>query len=203
MSHDLLSRLKHETAACHTRLENALDMMRGNLQRDEYIALLERFYGYVAPWEQAMSAVMPASLSSFFDERRKAHLLASDLDVLTGERRPAGSVPHADALYDLPQLNNIGAIFGSMYVMEGSTLGGRFIAPHVAQMLSLEQGQGNAYFEGYGARTGSMWNAFRDIAAASVPESLYDDAVRAAIDTFETMQAWLCPELQDSPEASA
>ena len=100
-------------------------------------------------------------------------------------------------------MNNIGAIFGSMYVMEGSTLGGRFIAPHVAQMLSLGQGQGNAYFEGYGARTGSMWNAFRDTAAASVPESLYDDAVRAAIDTFETMQAWLCPELQDSPEPSA
>jgi len=46
---ELLSRLKNETAACHARLENALDLMRDDLRRDEYITLLERFYGYVTP----------------------------------------------------------------------------------------------------------------------------------------------------------
>jgi heme oxygenase (biliverdin-IX-beta and delta-forming) len=203
MPHELLSRLKHETAACHTRLENALDMMRDDLQRDEYIALLERFFGYVSPWEDAVAARMPASLQSFFDERRKAHLLAADLDALTGERRPPGTVPHADALDDLPPMNNLGAAFGSMYVMEGSTLGGRFIAPHVAQVLKLEAGEGNTYFNGYGARTGSMWNAFRETADASVPESEYDDAVAAAIATFETLHAWLCPGSPDVQDIKA
>ncbi|SAL79792.1 Heme oxygenase [Caballeronia peredens] len=191
---DLLSRLKHETAACHARLENALDLMRDDLQRDEYIALLERFYGYVAPWEDATSACMPASLAAFFDERRKAPLLAADLAALLGERRPVASVPQADAGYDLPRMHNVGSAFGSMYVMEGSTLGGRFIAPHVAQQLDLVPGVGNAYFDGYGARTGSMWKAFRETAAAVVPELQYDDAVKAAIATFESLQSWLCPE---------
>lgn len=194
MQSDLLSRLKNETAASHTRLENALDLMRDDLQRDEYIALLERFYGYVAPWEDAAAECLPATLAVFFDQRRKAPLLAADLAALTGERRPVGSVPQADTRYDLPRLHNLGDAFGSMYVMEGSTLGGRFIAPHVAQRLDLAQGLGNAYFEGYGARTGSMWNAFRETAAASVPEAQHDDAVKAAIATFESLQSWLCPE---------
>lgn len=195
MHHDLLSFFKDETAACHTRFENTLDLMRSDLQRDEYIAMLERFYGYVAPWEDAVAACMPATLASFFDERRKARLLAADLDVLIGERRPGGSVPRADALYDLPLLHNFGAAFGSMCVMESSTLGGRFIAPHVAQMLGLVPGQGNAYFDGYGARTGSMWNAFPATAAANVPElQQYDDVVSTAIATFESLHAWLCPE---------
>jgi heme oxygenase len=203
MQPDLLSRLKNETAACHTRLENALDLMREDLQRDEYIALLERFYGYVAPWEDAAAGCMPAALATFFDERRKAPLLAADLAALTGERRPVGSVPQADMRYDLPRMHNLGDAFGSMYVMEGSTLGGRFIAPHVAVRLDLAPGLGNAYFDGYGVRTGSMWNAFRETAAASVPASQHDDAVKAAMATFESLQAWLCPEAADLEAAPA
>jgi heme oxygenase (biliverdin-IX-beta and delta-forming) len=199
MQHDLLSRLKHETSASHTRLENALDLMRNDLQRSDYIALLERFHGYVAPWEDALGRSMPASLNGFVDARRKAHLLVADLAALTGERSVGACMPPED----LPRLPNLGAAFGSMYVMEGSTLGGRYIAPHVANLLGLAPGEGNAYFDGYGARTGSMWNAFRATAQEQVPESQYDDAVVAAIATFDSMQAWLCPALTESPGAGA
>ncbi|MDR5811863.1 biliverdin-producing heme oxygenase [Caballeronia sp. LZ019] len=199
MRHDLLSRLKNETTACHTRLENSLDLMRDDLQRDEYIALLQRFHGYVAPWEDAIGARLPASLRAFFDERRKTPLLAADIAALTGQ--PA-TPELADASAALPPVNNIGAAFGSMYVMEGSTLGGRFIAPHVARLLQLEPGVGNRYFDGYGARTGSMWNAFRETAAATVPEAQYDAAVSAAIATFESLQSWLCVEPLEAPASS-
>ena len=54
-----------------------------------------------------------------------------------------------------------------------------------------------------------MWNAFRETAAASVPEIQYDDAVKAAIDTFDSLHAWLCPEaaglepLQPAPGAAS
>jgi len=194
MQHDLLSRLKNETAACHTRLENSLDLMRDDLQRDEYVALLQRFYGYVAPWEDAIGAHMPAALHAFFDERRKTPLLAADLAALTGERVAHDALLLADASNDLPRVDGIGAAFGSMYVMEGSTLGGRFIAPHVARLLQLQPGIGNRYFDGYGARTGSMWNAFRETAVSTVPEAQYDAAVSAAIATFESLQSWLCGE---------
>ncbi|VXC06262.1 Heme oxygenase [Burkholderia sp. 8Y] len=201
MRHDLLSRLKQETAACHSRLEHALDLMRDGLLRDEYIALLERFYGYVAPWEDAVGACLHASLHPFFDERRKAPLLAADLAALCGDSTAVDSIMFADAS-SLPLIDDLGSAFGSLYVMEGSTLGGRFIAPHVAKQLGLAPGAGNAYFDGYGPRTGSMWNAFRETAAAIVPETQYDAAVRAAVETFDTLHDWLCVESLDAPAIS-
>jgi heme oxygenase len=78
-----------------------------------------------------------------------------------------------------------------MYVMEGSTLGGRFIAPHVAKLFHLQNGRGNAYFDGYGPRTGSMWNAFRVTASAAVPHEQVDVAIDAAIATFDSLYDWL------------
>jgi heme oxygenase len=188
MQHDLLKRLKTETARCHERLEQALDLMRASWSLDEYIALLEGFYGYVAPWEDAVAQDLPGHLQGFFHARRKAALLASDLALLTGDARRVESLPMTQ---QLPVLDTLGRVFGSMYVMEGSTLGGRFIAPHVATLFNLETGHGNAYFEAYGSGTGSMWNAFRETAIATVPPAQYEIAVAAAIATFDGLHAWL------------
>ncbi len=195
----LLSRLKHETAASHTRLENAFDLMRDDLQRNEYIALLKRFLGYVAPWENVVGASMPASLAAFFDARRKAPMLAADIALLAGHCAAIDVTPPDD----LPALPNIGTAFGSMYVMEGSTLGGRFIAPHVARLLDLAPSEDNRHFDGYGAHTGSMWNAFREtVARHGARSAQYDDAVRAAVATFESLEAWLCREPLDAEAAT-
>src|SRR5471032_365826 len=188
MQYDLLSRLKIETAECHTRLENALDLMRLEWPREDYVAMLEGFYGYVAPWEDAAATFMPARLRDFFEGRRKASLLALDLALLTGDKDRANRVTKIERL---PAMNSIGRVFGSMYVMEGSTLGGRFIAPHVATLFGLQSGSGNAYFEGYGLRTGSMWKAFRETASANVPPEQHDEAVDAAIATFDGLHGWL------------
>jgi heme oxygenase len=199
MQYDLLIRLKTETAACHARLENALDLMRGSWLRDDYIALLEGFYGYVAPWEDEAAACMPAHLRPFFDGRRKAALLASDIAFLTGDAPRLASLPAAQ---NLPALDTVAQLLGSMYVMEGSTLGGRFIASHVAKVFGFETGFGNAYFDGYGEHTGSMWNAFRDLASATVPPGQHDAAVAAAIETFDGLHAWL-PDARAQAGAAA
>lgn len=188
MRHDLLTRLKAETANQHVQLEGALDLMRESWSLDEYIALLEGFYGYVAAWENAAAAHMPDSLRAVFDARRKTALLVSDLAFLSGK---SGRVAVLSMTKSLPPLDTAGRLIGSMYVMEGSTLGGRFIAPHVARLFNLDAGRGNAYFEGYGERTGSMWNAFRDMARATVPPDEYDAAVASAIATFDGLHAWL------------
>lgn len=196
MHHDLLSRLKNETGECHTQLENALDLMRPSWKRDDYVALLEGFYGFVAPWEAAVAAALPDTLHDFFAPRRKAAWLAADLCALTGETDRAHSVVLAA---HMPPMNTPGRVFGSLYVMEGSTLGGRFIAPHVASALQLQAGHGNAYFDGYGARTGSMWNAFRATASERVAANEYDAAVDAAIKTFNALHDWLVNSKAGSP----
>lgn len=195
MQYDLLSLLKTATAESHTRLENELDLMRAEWPREEYVALLDGFYGYVAPWEEAAAHSVPAHLRSFFEARRKAALLEADLTFLTGDATRAQAAPRAN---HLPSMNTIGRVFGSMYVMEGSTLGGRFIAPHVARLFDLETGLGNAYFDGYGPRTGSMWNAFRETASVEVPRDQFDVAVEAAVATFDGLHDWLGAVRADS-----
>ena len=54
---------------------------------------------------------------------------------------------------------------GRMYVMEGSTLGGQYIARHVEETLGLSSGEGNSYFRGYGEATGERWREFPGCAA--------------------------------------
>ena len=49
---------------------------------------------------------------------------------------------------------------GAMYVLEGSTLGGRVIERHCAGPLGVSPTHGGAFYHGYGARTGALWQAF-------------------------------------------
>ena len=84
------------------------------------------------------------------------------------------------------------AVLGSMYVIEGSTLGGAVIAQAVERNLGLSAGTGCAYFRSYGRETARMWKSFGAVLlAASSPET--DDLiVGAAKTTFAVMQDWLC-----------
>jgi len=215
---DLLNRLRTETADCHRALENALDMMRPSLSRREYIALLAAFRGFVGPWEAALEAAVPAEWQPFVRARHKAALLEADLafllsihrddhaaglrnDAAPGAQRSAPpALPPAmraeiapEVLGRLLPLDSLGRAFGSMYVMEGSTLGGRMIGPVMANRFGLSEHRGYAYFDPYRERTGSMWNTFKETAAQGVPVDQYDAAVRSAQQTFAVLQQWLVP----------
>jgi heme oxygenase (biliverdin-IX-beta and delta-forming) len=53
-----------------------------------------------------------------------------------------------------------GFAMGIFYVIEGSTLGGRFILRNVQETLGRNHENGAAYFYGYGNQTGSYWKNF-------------------------------------------
>jgi heme oxygenase len=194
---DLMSRLKRETADCHQALEQALDLGRPAMAHADYIALLAGFRGFVAPWERAIAAAVPVRLRAFVQEREKTPLLDADLTFLSESRLVPELLPNCDAL---PRLSLLGDIFGSMYVLEGSTLGGRFIGPAMAKRFNLSERQGYAYFDPYQAHTGSMWNAFKALAVAELAEDEYDAAVGAARATFSALHAWLRPGTLGTPE---
>ena len=75
-----------------------------------------------------------------------------------------------------------------MYVVEGSTLGGQYIAKHVERRFGFRGGSGNAYFRGYGERTGSMWRSFKDDLIA-LPEEDTDRVIAAARAMFGVFAA--------------
>jgi len=49
---------------------------------------------------------------------------------------------------------------GILYVIEGSTLGGRVIYKNIHQNLELDADSGAAYFSGYGELTEPLWKGF-------------------------------------------
>lgn len=187
-SPDLLTRLKAETQDCHQSLEDGLDIMRPSMQRDEYLAMLVRFRGFVAPWESALVASMPVSLREFARQREKTALLDADVRFISDGRCAPHDVPQCTI--DFP-LQSVAQCLGSMYVMEGSTLGGRIIGPAMAARFNLSDRRGYAYFDPYGERTGSMWKAFKALATESVPVPDIDQAVMAARATFMALESWL------------
>ena len=75
------------------------------------------------------------------------------------------------------------ALLGAMYVVEGSTLGGQYIARHVEAVLGLAPGQGDAYFRGHREKTGSLW---REILAeiAAVPDEEASEVIETARRVF-------------------
>jgi heme oxygenase len=186
---DLFSRLKHETASSHEALERALDLTRPTLTREEYIELLRAFRGFVGPWETALRLALPVHLQSFAREREKTALLDADLQFMTSADTAAStSAPVCTAL---PMLDSTARALGSMYVMEGSTLGGRFIAPAMAKRFGLSGREGVTYFDPYEGHTGSMWNGFKQRVSEELNESDADAVVLSARQTFDALRAWL------------
>ena len=87
---------------------------------------------------------------------------------------------------DLPSLDSKERIFGSLYVIEGSTLGGQVISRHLKQQFDLDETNGAAFFSGYGKETGKMWNGYRDaITRFADGEANREEIIAGANETFE------------------
>ena len=87
-------------------------------------------------------------------DRHKAYMIENDLQSI-GMNKNQTHKP----------LSAIGIItpafaLGIMYVMEGSTLGGRFILKNINEALGYTGETGAQYFAGYGNATGSRWKNF-------------------------------------------
>ena len=81
---------------------------------------------------------------------------------------------------------------GALYVLEGSTLGGRLIARHLQPTFGFRDGKGDAYFRGHGDQTGALW---REITAAiaALPEGDSPEVIEAAKRTFDAFRTVLAP----------
>ena len=81
---------------------------------------------------------------------------------------------------------------GALYVLEGSTLGGRYIAGMLVQQYPALQLQQLQFFTGYGARTGLMWTSFLErLNKFAVEEEAVRQMASAANQTFLHLKLWL------------
>lgn len=187
---DILDRLKQGTQVHHHSIENAIPVMRDDLTPEAYLKILKRFYGFHKTFEENLRRY-PAlqMIVADFPQRQKLHLLKEDLAFLGVEEESQHRLPIL--LEGLP-INSIAEVLGSMYVMEGSTLGGQLISKHLQDLFGMKPQLGASYYNAYGDRTGKMWQSFKNSLKAYVktPEQK-SDAVHGAQRTFTCLQNWM------------
>jgi heme oxygenase len=183
----LRSRLRDGTGAAHEALESALDLLGSAPDKGRFTQVLERFLGFHLAWERAAFERRP-DLRSFLAPRSRLPHLRRDLAALgrtNAEQSGLAECPAAASLLD-----GRARAVGSIYVLEGSTLGGQVIARAITDAGWAPPG-GLTYFTPYGARTGEMWRRFGAWAEDVVPRDERAAAVVGAARTFGVLQAWL------------
>ncbi len=181
--------LRLATAAVHERLHHVpvfAALAAGQLDRDAYGGLLARLHGFHDPFEAAVAQAAPPGLQPA--QWRRAHLLRSDMaalgrsDAAIAElpRHPAPGIPWSPA-----------HAMGSLYVMEGSTLGGRQLARRLDHLLPASDTAGRTFLL---AGTGTDHVRWRDFCAAldacGADPAPRAEMVAGAIATFSCLEAW-------------
>jgi heme oxygenase len=173
--------LRGATRRHHDRIDRQMDLRR-LAQPQRYVRVLQAFDAFHGSWETALAAALPPGLGPWLRQRSRRPFLRQDLQALAaapapweGELRLAGA-PEA---------------WGSLYVLEGSALGGQMITRTLAA-AGIGRTQGGAYFHGWGARTGPMWQEFRlRLDAALATPDCVRRACAGACLTFDTLSALL------------
>ncbi len=184
----VLQCLRSATHSHHAELENML-ALTGPHSRRRYEQVLQGFQAFVPTWENRVAAALPTHLQGWFAPRRRSALIATDLAAL-GAAPAAEVAPSAQALH----LGSLPRALGSLYVMEGSTLGGQVITRHLAESLQLSPQHGAAYFYGHGRETGPMWKDFLARLSAELPtDAGAEQAAAGAADTFAALITLFAP----------
>ena len=180
----VLQRLKEVTADLHLEAEKHVHILEPDARPSEYVRYLRAMHGFHAPLEQ-MFLGNHALAEAGFDAGgrcRKADWMRRDL-------RSVGDCAELRACESVPEANTLSSAIGVAYVIEGSTLGGRFILSKLPPALAPLRGNATRYLEGYGGETGARWRAF----AALVERSPVDLTIAesAACETFGKLIDWL------------
>ncbi len=184
-----LQRLRSRTAHQHSLLEqntaskNLLDLQ---VTAADYALYLSSLYGFVKGFENIVFPLVQHSIGDL-DERRKTHLLVSDLNMLGTDAAGIAVIPEQ---FFIKVYHSNAAALGGMYVLEGSVLGGAFIYKHLQATLGMEVIAGKAtYFTAYGPETGSRWKVFLQ-AFCLASSGMEEEVIESASQTFSILHQW-------------
>lgn len=181
----IMTKLKEATRDQHENLENTVDIMGEVFSLENYRLLLTKFYRFYAAIEPRVAENDLDGAGFDFDARRKTPLLEKDLEALGILEDVRAQVPLWNGL---PDVSSLPRAFGSIYVMEGATLGGQVITRHLKQDFGLTPENGAAFFSSYGDKVGPMWKSFKETLTTYAEKNGDDqpiiDAARETFDSF-------------------
>lgn len=151
-----LNNLRTKTADSHKGLE-ALPISKSivdpKITIQEYAMYLSLMHDVVQDLEENIYPKLSEVISDL-DARKKSQLILEDLKKIGFDKKQTLS-PFKDA-----SPISVPFAMGMMYVVEGSTLGGRFILKNIQESLGFTEENGASYFSGYGNKTGSFWKNY-------------------------------------------
>jgi len=181
LSFDFLDTLKSRTAFAHKRLENlpvSSCILSPEMKIEDYAHYLKLMYDVHNDVEKNIYPL----LSPFIDdlkEREKKHLIEEDLNFLH-YNKPVGT-----PVFNIEN-QTIPFALGILYVVEGSSLGGRFILKNLETIPGIDNGKGVSYFTGYGNKTGSQWKNFLNLLTKYEDENnCEDEIINGAVYAFD------------------
>ena len=177
-----ITALRNATRHQHAQIEKQLQLGH-DFSLAHYHRVLISFASFLGAWEPQLAQALPVAERAWFGRRCRLGLLRKDLAAL-GLPQPPPREPLGIAL-DEP-----GAAWGSLYVMEGSALGSQVIASRLERAHGLGPGNGCAYFGGRGRATAPLWREFQQRLEQALPGPReVASACRAAAQTFESLAA--------------
>lgn len=188
MISDVHRRLRAATQGDHQRLDGRMDILARIATPAGRRTLVERFHEFHAEAEGALTPWLAGHPALEFDARRRSAILACDLTAL--------GVTPAPASREVTSVGGVSEALGWMYVLEGSTLGGRVIRRSVeAQGGDMA---GLSFLEPYGNAVGERWRAFLAVLDAETRTPADVEAtVAGAACGFRHAERRLCDALAD------
>ena len=172
--------LREATNATHIRLHGLAQFQaiaEGRLDRPHYADLLRSLHAYHTAITDAAEAGGLLHLST---SPHRRSLLEADLASL-------GTAPSRERLTWTPPSRD--ALYGALYVAEGSALGGRVIARQLDALFG-DADEGRTFFRGAGD-TGPRWRAFLSALPQTCDEAAMPQLVAGAEVSFALFERCL------------
>ena len=181
ISSGFLTDIKTHTADSHTKLEQlpiSMSIVSPDMKIENYVHYLSLMHDVHNDTENIVYPLLSGIVEDL-EHRKKKHLIENDLSFLHHTKINSAKV------FEITNMS-IPFALGVLYVMEGSTLGGRFILKNVSKLPELSTDKGVSYFNGYGDKTGSYWKTFLNVLAEYEQDyNCGDEIIKGAKYAFE------------------
>jgi heme oxygenase len=176
----LRNRLRHSTIDAHKRIDRhplLRPLLDRSLTMPQYVLVLRTFDHFYRSFMPAL-ADSAARHGQGFDVIDRRPWLRDDMTALA-----CGAATFPDIVWDIPAVSTTEGHIGRLYVIEGSLLGGQYIARNLRLTLGLTPDHGARFFNGAGADTEHRWNRFLTYAETNC----YCGREAAALDAAQAM----------------
>lgn len=157
------------------------------LTEPSYRKIIEGYYGFFFAFEAALQAdSFSEQVANELKLRFKSPALRDDL-LSFGETEE--QIDSLEVCRELPPLGSRAQILGSVYVLEGSALGGLLISKHLST-FSFYTPERGSFFLADPKTVSSNWKAFLE-RLESVPALDENEVIASAVLTFELLDSWM------------